>query len=185
MSTLTEADSVFPNFVIMHVSHRCNSFTHSSRLIWIRCLAATSAATTSTMTPRLARCCGGCRSASTSPTSPRVSTGAPSALGGSAALTSTASSRMPRTSATPSPRSADGERLLLPRQAQGAQHAPPQLPAGGDLRRAHASAQAQDSQGEQQVEAEADGVGGVLDVCCCCKAASILLLARDPLLLCC
>ncbi|KAK1618312.1 hypothetical protein QYE76_023829 [Lolium multiflorum] len=53
----------------------------------VPCLVATSAATTSTMTSRLARCCGGCRSASTSPTStsPRVSIGAPSALGGSAA----------------------------------------------------------------------------------------------------
>ncbi|KAK1693882.1 hypothetical protein QYE76_010579 [Lolium multiflorum] len=50
-----------------------------------------------------------------------------------------------------------GEPPLLPRQAHGARHAPPQHPAGGDLRRAHASAQAQGSQGEQQVEAEADG----------------------------
>ena len=70
----------------------------------------------------------------------------------------------------------DRERPIVPRQAQGARHSPPQLPAGGDRRRPHASAQAQGAQdqgtGEQEVE-EADGneVGGVQDVCCCCKAA--------------
>nr|XP_051230431.1 uncharacterized protein LOC127348445 [Lolium perenne] len=59
----------------------------------------------------------------------------------------------------------------------GARHAPPQLAAGGDLRRPHASAQAQGSQGEQeqQVEAEPDGVGGV--------PGRVLLLLLPPSLL--
>ena len=67
-------------------------------------------------------------------------------------------------------------------ESSSARHSPPQLPAGGDRCRPHASAQAQGAQdhgtGEQEVEEPPDGngVGGVQDVCCCCKAAYFVIM---------